>query len=405
MQCGGAGPLSSVLQEPAASTVERHRFRPKSNFRLRGRHYNAVMDALAQRKFPARILAVFAALPLAGCATIGYYGQLARGELDMLRARRPIARVLDDPAAPASLKARLELAEQARAFASDQLGLPHNSSYTAYADLKRPYATWNVYAAPEFSVDALTRCYPLVGCLAYRGYFDRARADAEAARLKANGFDTWVGGAAAYSTLGWFADPILNTMLRWDDDELASTIFHELAHQQLFVRGDTEFNESFATFVQYEGLREWRAARGMPAPNDDEQLRDEAFDRLVLAARDRLRQLYASPLAPATMRARKHEEIERLRADYVVLRDTQWHGKSAYDDWINADINNAKLLPFGLYKRRVPAFAALFAQQRGDWRRFFAAVAAIARGSCSERRQALDRLSSAAPEAGAFSRP
>ena len=373
--------------------------------RLFARHYNAFMNTLMLRKFPTRILAVLATLPLAGCSTIGYYGQLARGEVDMLRARRPIARVLDDPAADAALKARLELAGQARAFASAQLGLPRNSSYTTYADLKRPYATWNVYAAPEFSVDALTRCYPLVGCLAYRGYFDRAGADAEAARLKAQGFDTWVGGSAAYSTLGWFADPILNTMLRWSDDELVATIFHELAHQQLFVRGDTEFNESFATFVQHEGLREWRAARGMSAPNDDEELRDEAFDRLVLAARERLRQVYALPLTPEAMRVRKRAEIERLRADYSALRDAQWHGAGAYDDWVQSDINNAKLLPFGLYQRWVPAFATVFDQQRGDWQQFFAAAAAIARDSVSDREKTLEQLSRGAPDAGAAAHP
>jgi predicted aminopeptidase len=338
------------------------------------------------------MLGAIAALSLSACSTIGYYSHLARGEAALLAARRPIARVIADPATDASLKARLELAEQAREFASADLGLPRNASYTKYADLKRPYATWNVFAAPEFSVDATTHCYLIVGCLAYRGYFDRASAAGEAERLKANGLDTWVGGSVAYSTLGWFADPILNTMLRWDDDELAATIFHELAHQQLFVKGDTEFNESFATFVQYEGLRQWRVARGLPAGNDVEQQHSQEFEQLVLDARERLRQLYASALPADTMRARKREEIERLRLDYFRLRDTRWHGKGAYDDWIKTEINNAKLLPFGLYRRWVPAFGALFARQGRQWQAFHAAAKKIARLDAAARVKALSRL-------------
>lgn len=336
-------------------------------------------------------------LSLSACSTIGYYGHLAQGEYALLSARRPIERVLEDPAADATLKARLRLAAQARDFASTRLGLPRNASYTQYADLERPYATWNVYAAPEFSVGAHEQCYPLVGCLAYRGYFDRKRADAEAARLGAQGYDTWVGGSAAYSTLGWFADPILNTMLRWDDDELAGTIFHELAHQRLFVKGDTEFNESFATFVQREGLREWRVARDLPPRGDADEARADEFERLVLDARERLRALYAEPLADADKRERKREEIERLRADYYRLRDARWHGAKLYDDWIGGAINNAKLLPFGLYHRWVPAFAALFAQG-ADWPAFYDAAAKIARLDAGAREAALTKLLPA-PEA------
>jgi predicted aminopeptidase len=311
----------------------------------------------------------------------------------MLAARRPIARVSADPATDATLRTRLELAEQARAFASDKLGLPRNASYTSYADLKRPYATWNVFAAPEFSVQAYEHCYLIVGCLAYRGYFERERAETEAARLHAQGLDTWVGGSAAYSTLGWFADPILNTMLRWDDDELAATIFHELAHQRVFVNGDTEFNESLATFVQYEGLREWRSKRGLPPEGDDAGRRHEdEFEQLVLGARERLRALYAEPLPPEAMRVRKREEIERLRSDYLRLRDARWGGKGGYDEWINSDINNAKLLPFGLYRRWVPAFAAMFAQQQNQWVAFYTAAAKIARLDPAARMQELSRL-------------
>ncbi len=343
------------------------------------------------------VAGILAALSLSACSTIGYYGHLARGQYSMLAARQPIARIIADPTADATLKGRLEVAEQARAFASDKLGLPRNASYTDYADLKRPNATWNVFAAPEFSLQAAEHCYLFVGCLAYRGYFDRELAEAEAARLQAKGLDTWVGGSAAYSTLGWFADPILNTMLRWDDEELAATIFHELAHQRLFVKGDTEFNESFATFVQYEGLGEWRAARGLPPDDDAGRKHEEEFEHLVLDARERLRLLYAMTLPPDTMRSRKREEIERLRAEYSRLRDTQWNGKGGYDEWIDSGINNAKLLPFGLYRRWVPAFSAVFARQGRDWTAFYAAAAKIARLDAAARTEALSGLQATGP--------
>jgi len=249
-----------------------------------------------------------------------------------------------------------------------------------------------VFAAPEFSVEPLQHCFLLVGCLAYRGYFDQRKAADEAARLRAQGYDTWVGGSSAYSTLGWFADPILSTMLRSDDDALAATIFHELAHQLLYVKGDTQFNESFATFVQREGLRQWRAARGVEADNGAGQTRDIEFTNLVLALRERLRALYAQKLAPAVMRERKHAEIERLRADYFQLRDSQWGGQTEYDGWINAEINNAKLVPFGVYDALVPAFAALYAEQAGAWEKFYAAVRRLAALDAPARTQALDTL-------------
>jgi predicted aminopeptidase len=343
-------------------------------------------------KLAKAISGVFAALALTACSTLGYYGHLAHGEYAMLAARQPIDRIIADPSADATLKARLRLAVQARAFASDRLRLPRNASYTQYADLHRPYATWNVFAAGEFSVDAFQHCFPIVGCLGYRGYFDLERARDEAARLRRQDLETWIAGSPAYSTLGWFADPILNTMLRWDDDELAGTIFHELAHQRLYVQGDTEFNESFATFVQREGLRQWRAWRDLPLADSADDVRSDEFARLVLAARERLRTLYASPLPAAAMREKKREEIDRLRADYATLRDTRWHGRGLYDDWIQGEINNAKLLPFGLYHRWVPAFAALFAQQQGDWSRFYSAADKIARLKPEARTKALTDL-------------
>jgi predicted aminopeptidase len=350
------------------------------------------------KKIPSRsglakvLVASVSAAALTACSSIGYYGHLARGEYGLLAARRPIERVVADPAVAEAVKARLRVAGQARTFASVQLHLPRNASYTQYADLHRPFATWNVFAAAEFSVDAVKRCYLLVGCLDYRGYFEQGRAEAEAARLQAQGLEIWIGGSAAYSTLGWFADPILNTMLRRDDDELAATIFHELAHQVVFVNGDTEFNESFATFVQREGLDQWRRSRGLSPEADQEQARDDAVARLVVDTRERLRNVYASALPVDAKRQRKREEIESLRREYHRLRDAQWHGKGGYDEWIDAPINNAKLLPFGLYHRSVPAFAALFERQGHDWSAFYAAVRQLATLAPPAREQALEDL-------------
>jgi predicted aminopeptidase len=343
-----------------------------------------------------RLAAAAAALPLSACSTVGYYGHLAHGEMALLAARKPVSSVLADPAGDAQLKTRLRTAQAAREFASTMLKLPRNRSYTSYADLHRPYATWNVFAAPEFSVEPLQHCFLLVGCLAYQGYFEQDKAEAAAAKLRTQGFETWIGGSAAHSTLGWFADPILNTMLRNDDDALASTIFHELAHQRLYVKGDTQFNESFATFVQREGLRQWHADRGLPTVDATDPARAAQFSTLVLGLRDRLHELYGRKLAAAVMREHKREEIASFRRDYARVRDVQWGGKGEYDGWVAAEINNAKLVPFGVYDGWVPAFAALYERHPGDWGSFFAAARDLARLAPKARAQALERLASSA---------
>ncbi len=337
---------------------------------------------------------------LSGCSSIDYFTHLAHGEYGVLSARKPIDQLIADPATDPKLKARLQLAQQARAFASDKLDLPRNGSYTVYADVGRNYVVWNVFAAPEFSLKPVTHCFLIAGCVGYRGYFDRARAEAEAKELEGQGYETYVGGVPAYSTLGWFDDPILNTMMRWDDDALDSTIFHELAHQKLYLKSDTAFNESFATFVQEEGLRQWRLARGLPPGDNAAHRREDAFTQLVLEARARLETLYASGAPAEQMRAAKLAEIERLRSDYRSLRDTQWQGYSGYDAWMNGPINNAKLLPFGLYHKWVPAFAALYAQQGADWVKFFAAAKSLTNLDDEARTVALAQLAPAAAGTG-----
>ena len=339
-----------------------------------------------------RLSLVLAAVALSGCSSVGYYTQLMHGECQLLAERKPIDELVTDPATDPKLKARLQLAQEARKFASDKLGLPRNGSYTTYADVGRPYVMWNVFATPEFSLGAVTHCFPIAGCVSYLGYYSEAGAQKQADELKAEGDDTYVGGVPTFSTLGWFDDPVISTMLRWDDAALVSSIFHELGHQKLYVTGDTAFNESYATFVEEEGLRQWRAAHGLPPNESQSRERQQALTQLVLDTRERLKTIYASGLPPEAMRAAKQAEIERLRADYRSLRDQRWPGWTGYDHWMEEPINNAKLLPFGLYDHWVPAFAAIYAQQNGDWPAFFAAVKKLSKEDIGPRSHTLEGL-------------
>ena len=337
-----------------------------------------------------RIAVPLLALLLGGCSTIDYYAHLGQGQWQLLHARQPVERILQDPATDPDLARRLALSQQARDFASTHLQLPENRSYRLYADLGRPFVVWNLFATPEFSLEPELHCFPIAGCVAYRGYYQQGRARGAAALLRQQGLDTYIGGVEAYSTLGWFDDPLLNTMLRWSDERFIAVIFHELAHQQYYLPGDTAFNESFATFVEREGLRQWHAARGETPPASDDHQRQQ-FVELVLASRERLKQLYASDLPEQAMRAAKQAEFERLRRDYRAMRQ-QWGGQGRYDAWIESPLNNAKLLPFGLYDQWVPAFAALFEQHGRDWRAFYAAVAALGQLPEAYRRARLESL-------------
>lgn len=331
------------------------------------------------------------------CSGLGYYAHVARGQVALLARREKISAIVDDPRRDPVLRARLAQALAAREFASERLGLPRNPSYESYVELGRPYVTWNVFATPEFSVEPITHCFPFAGCVAYQGWFDEARAQHEAAALAARGRDVAVEGAVAYSTLGWFADPILSSMLRWNDDQLDGTIFHELAHQKVYVKDDTAFNESWASFVQREGLREWRAVRGLAAPDTLTDARAEAFSRLVLDLRARLEAVYASGLPAAAMRERKQAEFDAFRQRHARLREAEWAGDPRYDRWVAAPLNNARLLPFGLYDRWIDAFARLFGEAEGSWPLFHARVAALAALPRREREAELRRLAPESP--------
>lgn len=316
--------------------------------------------------------------------------------MDLLSRREPIADVVDDRDRDPELRRRLALVLDARGFASHTLALPDNPSYTLYADLGRPYALWNVMATPEFSLEPVESCFLVAGCVAYRGHYSQARAQAQVAALRAQGYDVDLGGVPAYSTLGWFSDPVLSTMLHWSDAVLVGTVFHELAHQRLYVQDDSAFNESYARFVEQAGLRAYFSAGQVdPAEGAAQRRREAQFTRLVLAARERLAVLYAQPLSPEAMRARKAEEFAKLRSDYADLRDREWAGAKDYDSWFARELNNASLLPFGLYDQWVPAFERLFADAGEDWMAFHEASRAL--GSLPKRTRRARMQALAAP--------
>ncbi|MEH6388040.1 aminopeptidase [Pseudomonas profundi] len=349
------------------------------------------MRAPAVRTLRAILLLTLAGL-FAGCSTAEYAHQAWQGQRAVIRDSVPIRAILEDPTADPNLQSRLAAALQARRFASDTLALPDNPSYTRYTALPRLYVVWNVFVTPEFSLDPVEHCYLVAGCVAYKGYFQEARAHREASAWRERGMDVFVGGVPAYSTLGWYDDPVLSSMMHWDDDYVAKLIFHELAHQQFYIKDDTAFNESFASFVGQQGLRQWRASRNLPPPDMALDRRQQQLTELVLAARDGLATLYASDLSEAEKRAAKTERFAQLRADYQRLRDEQWEGFAGFDQWFGDSLNNAALLPFGLYDQWIPAFERLFQQLGEDWTAFYAAVEQLGNMEGPDRTRRLVQL-------------
>lgn len=328
-----------------------------------------------------------------GCASLGYYGQAVRGHLDLTFKRRSIDRLIEDPDTEQSLRARLQRVEDIRRFAIRELKLPDSGSYTDYADLNRDVTVWLVTAAPEFSLAGKQWCYPFVGCLTYRGYFDRADAEAEAARLQEAGWETAIAPGLAYSTLGFMNDPVLNTMLVYDDRQLAGLIFHELAHERVFVNGDTRFNESFASAVEKIGRRRYAEARALGQDDPRESLaRQESFTALLLGARQRLSDLYASPLEESAMRAGKERILAELSAAYARWK-AEWDGYAGYDRWFaSGPPNNAELGLVATYESAVPAFERLFAEAGGDFEAFYRSVESLAALEDDHRAARLDEL-------------
>ena len=327
-------------------------------------------------------------LPLSGC----YVLQAAAGQADVLSRSEPIEEVIADPQTPETVRARLDIAEQARAFAVQELGLPESRSFRKYADLGRPYAVWNVVANPEFSVEPRRWCFPVAGCVAYRGYFDEAKARALAQRLARRGDDVTVGGVATYSTLGRLPDPVFNTMLGWAEVRFVGTIFHELAHERLYVAGDSEFSEAFASVVEREGLRQWLLARGDVAGLerlDESAARESEFAALLRSARQRLEQLYASGAEASALRVEKQREFGRLKFEYSLLR-ASWGGYSGYDGWFARTLNNAHLAAVATYHDCVPGLQRELAAA-GSLPAFYERAAELAALPLEQRRAAVCR--------------
>lgn len=337
-----------------------------------------------------------------GCSSVGYLWQSAGGHLSLLHSARPVNDWVQDPQTDAALRERLQLSQRMRDFAIQELDLPDNRSYRRYADLHRGAAVWNVVAAPELSLTLQTWCFPVVGCVGYRGYFDEAAAQTAGDALRAEGLEVSVYPVPAYSTLGmsnWLGgDPLLNTFIRWPEGELARLIFHELSHQVVYAAGDTAFNESFATTVEQIGAQRWLSRFGDEAARREyaalEQRRQD-FRALTGRTRAALLALYASPLGDEAKRQRKAALFAQMRADYAALRDGPWHGFAGYDRFF-AQANNASLGVLGAYLQWVPAFQALFQQEGENFPRFYAAVQRLADLPRPEREQALRALMPAA---------
>jgi len=339
--------------------------------------YFIVMEGYDLRHYMSRtgkyLLTCFSVLLLQGCSTLSYYHQAISGQSELLQKRIPITAALADKNLDAQVRQKLLIVQEARVFAVKELGLPDNKSYHDYADLKRPYVMWSVFVTPAFSLKPKRWCYPVVGCITYRNYFSQSDAQAYADKMQAQGYDVYVTGVPAYSTIGWFDDPVTNTMMHWQDYDLVGTLFHELAHQKFYIKNDTMFNESLARTIEHEGLRRWMGSR----LRDDvhkkyllEDQREAEFVRIVLDARKELELLYAKKdVAEKTLPA-KLDIFRSLRREYIQLRK-QWKGYEAYDNWMFSGVNNAKVQAIATYYDYVPAFKRMLAEQGDDLSLFY----------------------------------
>ncbi|MEO8545941.1 MAG: aminopeptidase [Burkholderiaceae bacterium] len=350
----------------------------------------------AWRRLWRSVLGALALVLLVGCADTGYYWQSVSGHLQLMQAARPVEQWLVDPQTTPVLRQRLELSQRMRAFAVTTLDLPDNPSYHRYADLHRNAVVWNVVAAPPLSLKLKTWCFPVLGCVSYRGYFDESEARREAAALQAQGLEVSVYGVPAYSTLGWMnwagGDPLLNTFIGYPEGELARLLFHELAHQVLYARDDTTFNESFATTVERLGGAMWLQRHGSTEARTQYvtlDMRRREFRALALSTRTRLQQVYAQrgQVADDVLRTQKQAVMQDFRDQYARLKQ-QWGGYAGYDPWV-AEANNASLGAQAAYDSLVPQFEALFVREGRDWKAFYHAVKRIAKLPVDARKQAL----------------
>lgn len=350
---------------------------------------------MALARWPARLLVGTVCLLLGGCTQLRYYTQAAQGQYALWSGARPVDAWLNDPATEPRLKLRLAKAQQIRRFAVSELDLPDNGSYKNYASLHRPFVLWNVVATPELSLQPLQWCFPIAGCVSYRGYYGKDEALAYAEQLRTQHYDVQVGGVPAYSTLGWFDDPLLSTFINYNDAELARLIFHELAHQVVYVPGDSAFNESFASAVEEAGVQRWLAREGNEAMRTayaQYAARRQDFLALLLHYRGELEAVYASDASDAEKRMRKAQVFAALQDAYQVLKKN-WGGFAGYDRWFEQPLSNAHLASVSTYNEFLPAFKKLL-EEKKNFRAFYAAVHTMSQIKKPERRRALEQLSS-----------
>jgi predicted aminopeptidase len=352
------------------------------------------MNSISFKRIVPRILAVAAAAALlASCSTLNYYAQATHGQISLLTESRPIDDWLADSSTDAKLKRRLEKARAIRQFAVAELGLPDNGSYKNYTALTRPFVVWNVVATPELSLKPVHWCFPIAGCVNYRGYYDKADAQVYAAELRAEGKDVQVGGVTAYSTLGWFNDPLLSTFINYPDAELARLVFHELSHQVVYIAGDSAFNESFASTVEEAGVQRWLDANGNDAMRQayaKYAMRHKDFLALLLKYRHALEAVYGGAGSDAQKRADKARLFVQLKDDYLVLKQS-WGGYAGYDRWFAEPLGNAHLASVATYTDLMPAFQAMLRQEK-SFPRFYAAVRHLSELDRDERKQKLAAL-------------
>lgn len=337
-----------------------------------------------------KVLLIFllsSALLSGGCTKLAYYTQSVSGQLEVINKRRDITDILANPDATPELKQKLEAVLKIRAFATSELALPDNKSYRSYADIERPFVVWNIFAAPKLSVTPESWCFLFAGCVNYRGYFSKEKAHEFARKLSEQELDVYVTGITAYSTLGWFDDPVLNTVINKPPSHLAGLIFHELAHQRVYVKDDTSFNESFATTVELEGIHRWLTSNGLNSDYTNYMKRKknhDAFVALVLRYRDKLQTLYQSKKSDEEKLVEKQNYFSQLKQEYKKIK-TRWDGYKRYDNWFLQDLNNAHLASVGAYHSLVPAFQALLKKSDYDLVLFYRRVNEIGRLKKTER--------------------
>ena len=330
---------------------------------------------------------------LVSCETVSYYSQAARGQLAINLGRENIQLLIQDENLSHELRSKFIEIDKIRDFSETQLGLPLGENYSTYVELDREYVVWNVFAAPEFSTEPFNWCYPLAGCVSYRGYFSEKSAMRYAEKLKENGLDVYVGGVAAYSTLGWFEDSLLSSVLSRSINQIASLIFHELAHQIIYVPGDTEFNESFATTVEREGLRRWMRASGQRNDVNQEEeniSRHRQFVELVIAYQERFDNIYKKDIADHIKREEKTKLQSSLRHDFSLIENS-WGEYGLYGTWFSAGLNNAQLSTVASYNSLVPFFNEILNESGDDLSVFYAKVAELAELDEVERDRRLER--------------